>query len=87
MMHVFIGEILANMTQVSDVAPGPLVSFPATFQVQSELFQDESHHDTICTNHTTEHLLEACDPLFDSNSHEKFSAYNCFSLDLSISNS
>jgi hypothetical protein len=23
---VFIGEILANMTQVSDVAPGPLVS-------------------------------------------------------------
>jgi hypothetical protein len=22
---VFIGEILANMTQVSDVAPGPLV--------------------------------------------------------------
>jgi hypothetical protein len=26
MLHVFIGEILANMTQVSDVAPGPLVS-------------------------------------------------------------
>jgi hypothetical protein len=25
MLHVFIGEILANMTQVSDVAPGPLV--------------------------------------------------------------
>jgi hypothetical protein len=24
---VFIGEILANMTQVSDVAPGPLVYF------------------------------------------------------------
>jgi hypothetical protein len=24
-LHVFIGEILANMTQVSDVAPGPLV--------------------------------------------------------------
>ena len=23
---MFIGEILANMTQVSDVAPGPLVS-------------------------------------------------------------
>jgi hypothetical protein len=27
MLHVFIGEILTNMTQVSDVAPGPLVSF------------------------------------------------------------
>jgi hypothetical protein len=27
MLHVFIGEILANMTQVSDVAPGPLVFF------------------------------------------------------------
>jgi hypothetical protein len=27
MLHVFIGEILANMTQVSDVAPGPLVYF------------------------------------------------------------
>jgi hypothetical protein len=27
MLHVFIGEILANMTQVSDVAPGPLVCF------------------------------------------------------------
>jgi hypothetical protein len=27
MLHVFIGEILANMTQVSDVAPGPLVLF------------------------------------------------------------
>jgi hypothetical protein len=25
-LHVFICEILANMTQVSDVAPGPLVS-------------------------------------------------------------
>jgi hypothetical protein len=25
MLHVFIGEILASMTQVSDVAPGPLV--------------------------------------------------------------
>jgi hypothetical protein len=25
MLHVFIGEILANMTQVSDVAPGPFV--------------------------------------------------------------
>jgi hypothetical protein len=25
MLHVFIGEILADMTQVSDVAPGPLV--------------------------------------------------------------
>jgi hypothetical protein len=25
MLHVFKGEILANMTQVSDVAPGPLV--------------------------------------------------------------
>jgi hypothetical protein len=24
-LHLFIGEILANMTQVSDVAPGPLV--------------------------------------------------------------
>jgi hypothetical protein len=24
-LHVLIGEILANMTQVSDVAPGPLV--------------------------------------------------------------
>jgi hypothetical protein len=24
-LHVFICEILANMTQVSDVAPGPLV--------------------------------------------------------------
>jgi hypothetical protein len=24
-LHVFIGEILADMTQVSDVAPGPLV--------------------------------------------------------------
>jgi hypothetical protein len=24
-LHVFKGEILANMTQVSDVAPGPLV--------------------------------------------------------------
>jgi hypothetical protein len=24
---VFIGEILANMTQVSDVAPGPLVYY------------------------------------------------------------
>jgi hypothetical protein len=27
MLHVFIGEILANMTQVSDVAPGPLVCY------------------------------------------------------------
>jgi hypothetical protein len=27
MLHVFKDEILANMTQVSDVAPGPLVSF------------------------------------------------------------
>jgi hypothetical protein len=27
MLHVFIGEILASMTQVSDVAPGPLVFF------------------------------------------------------------
>jgi hypothetical protein len=27
MLHVFIGEILANMTQVSDVAPGPLVNW------------------------------------------------------------
>jgi hypothetical protein len=26
MLHVFKGEILANMTQVSDVAPGPLVN-------------------------------------------------------------
>ena len=26
-LHVFIGQILANMTQVSDVAPGPLVTF------------------------------------------------------------
>jgi hypothetical protein len=26
-LHVFKGEILANMTQVSDVAPGPLVCF------------------------------------------------------------
>jgi hypothetical protein len=25
MLHVFKGKILANMTQVSDVAPGPLV--------------------------------------------------------------
>jgi hypothetical protein len=24
-LHVFIDEILANMTHVSDVAPGPLV--------------------------------------------------------------
>jgi hypothetical protein len=24
-LHVFIGKILANMTQVSDVASGPLV--------------------------------------------------------------
>jgi hypothetical protein len=24
-LHVFVGEILANMTQVNDVAPGPLV--------------------------------------------------------------
>jgi hypothetical protein len=30
MLHVFKGEILANMTQVSDVAPGPLViEFPS----------------------------------------------------------
>jgi hypothetical protein len=27
MLHVFIGEILADMTQVSDVAPGPLFFF------------------------------------------------------------
>jgi hypothetical protein len=27
MLHVFIGEILASMTQMSDVAPGPLVMF------------------------------------------------------------
>jgi hypothetical protein len=26
MLHVFKGEVLANMTQVSDVAPGPLVN-------------------------------------------------------------
>jgi hypothetical protein len=26
-LHVFICEILANMTQVSDVAPGPLVFY------------------------------------------------------------
>jgi hypothetical protein len=25
MLHVFKGEVLANRTQVSDVAPGPLV--------------------------------------------------------------
>jgi hypothetical protein len=30
---VFIGEILANMTQVSDVAPGPLVSKQVHFQL------------------------------------------------------
>jgi hypothetical protein len=26
LLHVFIGEMLANMTQVSDMAPGPLVN-------------------------------------------------------------
>jgi hypothetical protein len=31
MLHVFIGEILANMTQVSDVAPGPLVFYTDLF--------------------------------------------------------
>jgi hypothetical protein len=25
LLHMFIGKMLANMTQVSDVAPGPLV--------------------------------------------------------------
>jgi hypothetical protein len=30
---MFIGEILANMTQVSDVAPGPLVLYPILIQV------------------------------------------------------
>jgi hypothetical protein len=32
MLHVFIGEILANMTQVSDVAPGPLVKVMVFFE-------------------------------------------------------
>jgi hypothetical protein len=27
MLHVFIGKILANMTRVSDVDPGPLVVY------------------------------------------------------------
>jgi hypothetical protein len=31
MLHVFIGEILANMTQVSNVAPGPLVLIKEIF--------------------------------------------------------
>jgi hypothetical protein len=44
MLHVFIGEILANMTQVSDVAPGPLVLilFPIqvnTLQIQTQLLE------------------------------------------------
>jgi hypothetical protein len=38
MLHVFIGEILANMTQVSDVAPGPLV-----IKVVHELYGQPSY--------------------------------------------
>jgi hypothetical protein len=30
-LHVFMCKILANMTQVSDVTPGPLVSIPECF--------------------------------------------------------
>jgi hypothetical protein len=39
---VFIGEILANMTQVSDVAPGPLVCFASlTYQPAKEKNKQE----------------------------------------------
>jgi hypothetical protein len=31
MLHVFKGEILTNMTQVSDVTPGPLVKLLILF--------------------------------------------------------
>jgi hypothetical protein len=34
MLHVFKGEILANMTQVSDVAPGPLVKILSVLVAQ-----------------------------------------------------
>jgi hypothetical protein len=37
MLHVFIGEILANMTQVSDVAPGPLVFVRISSKSKSDL--------------------------------------------------
>jgi hypothetical protein len=34
---VFIGEILANMNQVSDVAPGPLVFFALDAHIENEI--------------------------------------------------
>jgi hypothetical protein len=37
MLHVFIGEILANMTQVSDVASGPLVNIIERLQIPNIL--------------------------------------------------
>jgi hypothetical protein len=38
-LHVFIGEILANMTQVSDVAPGPLVHLYGDVPIAGEGLQ------------------------------------------------
>jgi hypothetical protein len=47
---VFIGEILANMTQVSDVAPGPLVSMLSMDIFYSVLYMDnvqDFHENTL----------------------------------------
>jgi hypothetical protein len=36
-LHVFIGEILANITQVNDVAPGPLVTDMLLIGLEAEM--------------------------------------------------
>jgi hypothetical protein len=41
-VHRRIGEILANFTQVSDVAPGPLVHY--VFWQQSIIMENEIHY-------------------------------------------
>jgi hypothetical protein len=57
MLHVFKGEILANMTQVSDVAPGPLVILKYTPLVAMI-------HASDITDHSYAQLL---DQLYDAN--------------------
>jgi hypothetical protein len=44
MLLVFKGEILANMTQVSDVAPGPLVSCAYILNVFNRSSQKPNGH-------------------------------------------
>jgi hypothetical protein len=50
MLHVFIGEILANMTQVSDVAPGPLVRILAKKESVRQTLTMTSHTVNMFTN-------------------------------------